>query len=62
MRVPWKLIGIAGVAGVAATGVVVARKRRADQEYDPDELRERLHRRLAEVEASADDSPDASAG
>jgi hypothetical protein len=62
MRVPWKLIGIAGVAGVAATGVVVARKRRAHEEYDPDELRERLHRRLAEVEASAVDSPDPSAG
>jgi hypothetical protein len=62
VRVPWKLIGIAGVAGVAATGVVVARKRRAHEEYDPDELRERLHRRLAEVEASGDDPPDASAG
>jgi hypothetical protein len=50
MRVPWKLVGLAGVAGVAATGVVVARKRRAQQEYEPDELRDRLHRRLAEVE------------
>ena len=49
MRPPWKLIGLAGVAGVAATGVVVARKRRAHAEYDPDELRERLHRRLEEV-------------
>ena len=48
MRVPWKLIGLAGLAGVAATGVVVARKRRAHRAYDPDELRERLHRRLAE--------------
>ena len=26
MRVPWKLIGLAGLAGVAATGVVVARR------------------------------------
>jgi hypothetical protein len=51
MRVPWKLVGLAGLAGVAATGVVVARKRRAQQEYEPDELRERLHRRLSEVEA-----------
>ena len=51
MRVPWKLVGLAGVAGVAATGAVVARKRRAQREYDADELRERLHRRLAEVEA-----------
>jgi hypothetical protein len=49
MRVPWKLVGLAGLAGVAATGVVVARKRRAQHDYDPDELRERLHRRLADV-------------
>jgi hypothetical protein len=49
MRVPWKLVGLAGIAGVAATGAVVARKRRAQRDYDPDELRERLHRRLAEV-------------
>jgi hypothetical protein len=50
MRIPWKLVGLAGVAGVAATGAVVARRRRAQREYDPDELRDRLHRRLAEVE------------
>jgi hypothetical protein len=49
VRVPWKLIGVAGLAGVAATGVVVARKRRAQHDYDPDELRDRLHRRLAEM-------------
>jgi hypothetical protein len=46
---PWKLLGLAGLAGVAATGVVLARRRRAQREYDPQELRERLHRRLAEV-------------
>jgi hypothetical protein len=45
----WKLLGLAGFAGVAATGVVVARRRRAHDDYDPDELREKLHRRLAEV-------------
>jgi hypothetical protein len=49
MRVRWKLVGLAGLAGVAATGVVLARKRRAQHQYEPDELRERLHRRLAEV-------------
>jgi hypothetical protein len=54
MRPSWKLIGLAGLAGVAATGVVVARKRRAQRAYDPDELRERLHRRLAEVERERD--------
>jgi hypothetical protein len=52
VRVPWKLIGAAGLAGVAATGVVVARRRRAHHEYDPDELRARLHERLAEARAA----------
>ena len=51
MRVPWKLVGLAGLAGVAATGAVVARKKRAHKEYDPDELREKLHNRLAETDA-----------
>jgi ribosomal protein L13E len=50
MRIPWKLLGLAGLAGVAATtGVAVAHRRRAQREYAPDELRERLHQRLAEV-------------
>jgi hypothetical protein len=49
VRIPWKLVGLAGLAGVAATGAVVARRRRAQRAYDPAELRERLHRRLAEV-------------
>jgi hypothetical protein len=54
MRVPWKLIGLAGIAGVAATGAVVARRRRAQHQYDPDELRARLHERLAAVGANGD--------
>ena len=49
MRLRWKLLGLAGVAGVAATGAIVARKRREQRHYEPDELRERLHGRLAEV-------------
>ena len=40
---------MAGIAGVAATGVIVARKRRDQHEYDPAELREKLHRRLDEA-------------
>ncbi len=49
MRVPWKLIGLAGLAGVAAGGAVVARRRRTHADYDPEELRARLHRRLDEA-------------
>jgi LPXTG-motif cell wall-anchored protein len=51
MRIPWKWIGLAGLAGVAATGVVVTRRRRAQQHYTPEELRARLHERLAEATA-----------
>jgi hypothetical protein len=51
VRPRWKIIGLAGIAGVAATGVVIARNRRAHRHYDPDELRERLHRRLAQASA-----------
>jgi hypothetical protein len=60
MRVPWKLIGLAGLAGVAASGVVVARKRRAHRELDPAELRERLHRRLEEVRPEDPMDPESS--
>jgi hypothetical protein len=60
MKIPWKLVGLAGLAGVAATGVVVARRRRAHRDYDPEELRERLHRRLAEVERGRDASTERS--
>lgn len=60
MRIPWKWIGLAGLAGVTATGVVVARRRRAQRDYDPDELRERLHRRLAEVPRADADAPPSS--
>ena len=57
MRMRWKLLGLAGGAGVAATGAVVARKRREHQEMDPDELRDRLHSRLAEISPKDGDSP-----
>ena len=63
MRPRWKLLGLAGVAGVAATGAIVARKRRAHVDLEPDELRERLRARLAEVPPTVDASgpPPASA-
>ncbi|MFI1994313.1 hypothetical protein [Actinoplanes sp. NPDC020271] len=44
----WKVAGLAGLAGVAATGVVIARGERKRRAYSPDEIRERLHARVAE--------------
>ena len=44
----WKIVGLAGLAGVAATGVAVARAERKRRAYTPDEVRERLHARVAE--------------
>lgn len=44
----WKIVGLAGLAGVAATGVAVARAERKRRAYTPDEVRARLHARVAE--------------
>jgi hypothetical protein len=42
----WKVFGLAGVVGVAATGILVARGERARRAYTPEEVRSRLHERL----------------
>jgi hypothetical protein len=42
----WKLLGVAALAGVAATGVVVVRSERKRRSYTPEEIRQRLHERL----------------
>ena len=47
----WKILGLAGIAGVAATGVVVARSERRRRAYTPEQIRERLHARAAEAAA-----------
>jgi hypothetical protein len=57
MPVRWKLVGLAGLAGVAATGAVVARRRRDAVPVDPDELRDRLHARLAQAGANGASRP-----
>ena len=43
----WKILGLATLAGVVAAGAVVERRRRMYRSYDTDELRDRLHARLA---------------
>jgi hypothetical protein len=54
MKARWKLLGLASVAGVAATGAVVARKTRIQSDYEPDEIRDRLRSRLGETGRDGD--------
>jgi len=53
MRNKWKWIGLAGLVGVAAGGALVARDQRRRNAYSPDEIRVRLHQRLAETDGSS---------
>ncbi|MFJ8582976.1 hypothetical protein [Micromonospora sp. NPDC093277] len=54
----WKVLGLAGLAGVAATGVVVARAERRRRAYTPDEIHDRLRERHARATGPApDDQP-----
>lgn len=48
----WKVLGLAGAAGVVATGVVVVRAERRRRAYTPDQVREQLHARFAQVAAA----------
>jgi hypothetical protein len=54
MKARWKLLGLAGAAGVAATGAVVARKTRIQSDLEPDEIRDRLRSRLQETGQDGD--------
>lgn len=53
----WKWIGLAGVAGVAATGAIIARDQRQRAQLTPEQVRDRLRERLDE---SGSDTPDRS--
>ena len=55
-KLGWKLVGLAGVAGVTATGVIIARDQRQRAELTPEEIRARLHGRLADAEAETPES------
>jgi hypothetical protein len=50
MKNIWKVLGLAGLAGVAATGAIIARDERRRAQVTPDEVRARLHRRLEEID------------
>ncbi|MET7283784.1 hypothetical protein ABZS29_36480 [Kribbella sp. NPDC005582] len=45
----WKVVGLAGLVGVAATGVVIARGERKRRAYTPDEVRDRLKERAKQA-------------
>ena len=47
----WRLLGLGGVVGVAATGAVIVRDQRRRAHMTPDEVRDRLHQRLGESDS-----------
>ena len=53
----WKVLGIAGLAGVAATGAIMARDQRRRVQLEPDEIRSRLQERLEQAEATSPSPP-----
>ena len=53
----WKILGLAAFASVAAGGVVIARDQRRRGAYTPEEIRARLHARLAEASVTPPQAP-----
>lgn len=48
----WKVLGVAGLAGVAAAGAIIAREQRQRAQLTPEEIRVRLHARLEQAPAT----------
>jgi hypothetical protein len=57
-----KVLGLAGILGVTATGVMIVRHERARRAYTADEIRDRLHARLAESDATTPDDAQETTG
>jgi hypothetical protein len=53
----WKILGLAAFASVTASGIVIARDQRRRRAYTPEEIRARLHARLAEAPATPPAAP-----
>jgi hypothetical protein len=51
----WKALGLAGLAGVTATGVVIARDQRKRADVTPDQVRDRLRGRLQSAASESED-------
>ncbi|GGO65830.1 hypothetical protein [Nonomuraea cavernae] len=54
----WKILGLAGMAGVAATGVAIARAERRRRAYTPEEIRQRLRSRVEPPQPDQPDQPE----
>ena len=50
----WKVLGVAGLAGVAATGAIIARDQRKRAQLTPEEIRARLQERVQADQGSTD--------
>jgi hypothetical protein len=46
----WKALGLAGLAGVAATGALIARDQRQRAQLTPEQIRDRLHERVEAID------------
>ena len=53
----WKLLGLAGIAGVAAGSAVLVRNERQRRAYTPDDVRSRLHERAATLAEAPEPEP-----
>jgi hypothetical protein len=51
----WKALGLAGLAGVTATGVIITRNQRARAQLTPEQVRARLHERVDQAERAGVD-------
>jgi hypothetical protein len=54
----WKVLGLAGLAGVAATGVIIAREQRQRAQLTPEEIRARLQERVEQAAATSGGAPE----
>lgn len=57
----WRVLGVAGLAGVAATGAIIARDQRKRAQMTPDEVRSRLRERLDDSQRAPGSAAEAAA-
>ncbi len=58
----WKVLGVAGFVGIAASGALVARAERRRRSYTPEEIRDRLRARHDRAGTGADPDGTGAAG